>query len=316
MLKGDIKTGRIQAAQSTKITWLGLANEFIKSAQFRGLAEQTIRTYEHNREYFFRFAGDIPCSEIDSNLMESYLEYLRDEKGLTNPVTINSYLGNLSPILKYGFRKRYIKENISVPTVKGQETFKEIYSQDELDRLLEKPLQNDFVTIRAWCIVWTLTCTGIRARELRNLKIKNVDMFNRQLIVNVTKNKKPRIIPISAQLFEVLKEYLLIRGGEPDDYLFASIYNEQLAMTTLQDSVKNYSTKRGVNKYSLHLFRHTFITNAVNTGVSPLMLQRITGHSTLMQLNRYYNARTEDLVQIIDSITPSLKQKKQILKHK
>lgn len=316
MKKGIIKTGRIQAAQSTKMKWSELSDEFIKSAQIRGLAEQTIRTYEHNREYFLRFAGDVPCSEINSDLLEGYLEYMRDEKGLTNPITLNSYLGNISPILKYGFRKRYITEDISVPMVKGQETFKEIYSQDELDRLLKKPSQSDFVTIRAWCMIWTLACTGIRARELRYLKIKNVDMFNKQLIVNVTKNKKPRVIPLSVQLFEVIKEYLLIRGGEPDDYLFASIYNEQLAMTTLQDSVKNYATKRGVTKYSLHLFRHTFITNAVNTGVSPLMLQRITGHSTLMQLNKYYNARTEDLSQIIDSITPSIKQKKQVLRYR
>jgi hypothetical protein len=40
------------------------------------------------------------------------------------------------------------------------------------------------------------------------------------------------------------------------------------------------------------------------------MLQRITGHSTMQQLNRYYNARTEDLVEIIDEIDPKNDKKK------
>jgi transposase-like protein len=40
--------------------------------------------------------------------------------------------------------------------------------------------------------------------------------------------------------------------------------------------LKKYRNERGVYKTSLHLFRHTFITNAVNQNVNPLILQRIT----------------------------------------
>jgi integrase/recombinase XerD len=76
-----------------------------------------------------------------------------------------------------------------------------------------------------------------------------------------------------------------IRGGDLDDYLFPTVYNEIMAMSSLQDSVKKYCNERGVYKTSLHLFRHTFITNAVNQNVNPLLLQRIKGHSTMQQLN-------------------------------
>lgn len=84
--------------------------------------------------------------------------------------------------------------------------------------MLDKPKKRDFVAIRKWSIIWTLASTGIRARELRKLKIKNVDLVNRIITVNSTKNKKPRNVPISLSFLEVIQEYLQIRNGEGEDY--------------------------------------------------------------------------------------------------
>ena len=85
-------------------------------------------------------------------------------------------------------------------------------------------------------------------------------------------------------------------------------------MSSLQKCIKNYCNSRGIKKTSLHLFRHTFITNAVNKNVSPLILKRITGHSTMKELNRYYNARTTDLTSIIDEIAPKSDKKESYFK--
>ena len=153
--------------------------------------------------------------------------------------------------------------------------YKDIYTDEELHDLLEKPKNHDFVEIRTWAVIWTFASTGIRARELRELLVKNVDLYNRTIIVNKTKNKKARILPISHSFNEVLEEYLQLRSGEGEDYLFCSVYNTQLAMSSLQKCIKNYCNSRGIKKTSLHLFRHTFITNAVNKNVSPLILKRM-----------------------------------------
>nr|WP_243187052.1 site-specific integrase [Clostridium muellerianum] len=211
-------------------------------------------------------------------------------------------------------KKGYILEEFLIPEVKEQEVIKEIYTGEELHDLLEKPKERDFVELRTWAIIWTFASTGIRARELRELLIKNVDLCNRTINVNKTKNKKARILPISHSFGEVLEEYLQLRSGEGEDYLFCSVYNTQLAMSSLQKCIKKYCNTRGIEKTSLHLFRHTFITNAVNQNVSPLILQRITGHSTMKELNRYYNARTTDLASVIDEIAPKSDKKESYFK--
>jgi integrase/recombinase XerD len=104
-----------------------------------------------------------------------------------------------------------------------------------------------------------LASTGIRARELRELKNSNVDLVTRAITINQTKNKKPRRVPISKSLYDVLLNYMEIRGGDADDYLFPTVYNEIMAMTTLQDSVQKYCNQRGIRKTSLHLFRQPML---------------------------------------------------------
>ncbi|MBU3173592.1 site-specific integrase [Clostridium estertheticum] len=286
------------------------------SVKIKGRSKYTLKSYYYHNRYFMRFIGeDTLCNTINQQTLENYIVYMQDKKGLTNGVTLNSYLSNISPTIKFGVRRGYLND-FDIPQVKYQETFKEIYTPGELIELLTKPNKKDFVTIRTWCMIWTFASTGLRATELRELRIKNVDMFNKTIAVNITKNKKARYLHISNSLSEVLTEYMELRSGESDDYLFPTVYGDILAQSTLQKCIKNFCNERGIEKCSLHLFRHTFITNAVNQNVSPLILQKITGHSTMKELSRYYNAKTIDMVNIIDGIAPSLKSKKSLYKNK
>ena len=125
------------------------------------------------------------------------------------------------------------------------------------------------------------------------------------------KLKESRRIPMSSTLFEVLSQWRQVRGvdaAEPDDFFFPTVYGEKMTTTTLSDSVREWTKARGIVRNDtggLHIFRHTFITEAVATGVSPMMLQRITGHSTMKQLGTYYHERIEDMKEVINTITPS-----------
>ena len=321
MLKGDVKGSRIfRQTNKAKVLYSDLFSEYYRHIEIMGRAEETLRTYQYHNKYFIRFLNvtygeKVYCDAINLEIFEDYIRYLKD-KGIKNNITINSYMQNISPIVKYGFKKGCILEDFYIPYLKVQETFKDIYNPEELNALLQKPKDKDFTTVRTWSIIWTMASTGVRATELRNLKVGALDLYNRSIAVNHTKNKKARYLPISNSLAEVLEEYMQLRDGNAEDYLFPSVYNDQLARTTLQKCVKVYCNSRGVDKCGLHLFRHTFITNAVNTNCSPLILKKITGHSTLKELNRYYNATLVDVVGVIDSVAPKLSKKESHFKKK
>ncbi|QAA31173.1 tyrosine-type recombinase/integrase [Clostridium manihotivorum] len=323
MQKGDFRGTRLFKQKGKEsVLYETLFEQFYKSAEIKGRAVDTLRTYRHHNKYFLEFLcyktgkNNPTCEIIDFELMEDYISYLQQIKEIKNNITINSYMQNVSPVIKYGFKKGYIYKDFQFPYLKVQETFKEIYTPEEIEVLLEKPKKSNFVEIRDWAIIWTLASTAIRATELRNLIVQSVDLINRSIAVNRTKSKKPRYVPISTSLCEVLEEYLEVREGEGEGYLFPTVFNTQMERSTLQKQIKRYCNERGIEKCSLHLFRHTFITNSVNANVSPLILKRVTGHSTLHELNKYYNARLTDVVAIIDDVAPKINKKQQYFKNK
>lgn len=286
-------------------TFEKLCQEHQRYCKINNLSPATLKTYQNACIYFGRFIGEnYLCKDITQQVIDSYKLFLLDSS--VSAVSVNTYLRNVSPALKFGFERGYIKEHLNFKRVKAQERFKDIYTDSELRVLLKKPnvKKNGFAEYRNWCIINTLIATGIRANELRNLKIVNVDFENDLIKLQVTKNKKARMIPMSTALKSVLTEYLSLRNGEQDDYLFPNIYGEMMPRTTLQISITNYCKKRGIEKYSLHLFRHCFATNYLRAGGNPLTLQRILGHSTLKMVNKYVQMNTKDLQQDIDRFNP------------
>lgn len=316
MRKGSKQGPRIdgQARQPPDPPFAEAAEEFCKIKEATGRSEQTIKSYRYALRYFLDFAGqDVRCSAITLELLTDYLDHMR-ERGISNTTTLNTQIQNLSPIIHYTWERGYSPHRYLMPKVTGQEKEKPPYTADELTLILSPPDIVDFTHVRTWAIVWTLASTGIRARELRELRIENVDADNMLVHLQATKNKKPRRVPISSALYSVLLKYNDVRhpeNAEPGDPYFCTVYGQKMTSTTLSDSVREWTRAKGVDRTDtggLHIFRHTFITEAVRTGVSPMMLQRVTGHSTMQQLGRYYHERVEDMRDVVEMVTPDLKQ--------
>ncbi|MGW8114891.1 tyrosine-type recombinase/integrase [Caproicibacterium sp. NSD3] len=183
--------------------------------KLKNLSETTIRGYFFADKYFMQLAGsNLKCSEVTQDL-------------------INEYIFKISPVVKYGIKRGYIKDNISFTHLVEQEHIKEIYTPNELKQLLVRPKEDSFAQYRTWVIINLLLATGIRALELRNLLISDIDLANGIITLQHTKNRKPRIIPIPSSLNIILSDYLRIRNGAKDDVLFCNIYGEPLPRTTL-----------------------------------------------------------------------------------
>ncbi len=286
----------------TDIPYNDLYLLYVNECRLKNLSEITIKGYSFAHKYFLQYAGkNLKCSDVTQDLINSYILNLKDR---LKPQTVNSYIFKISPVVKYGIQRGYIKDNITFTHLVEQEHIKEIYTNEELKKLLIRPQGNSFAQYRTWVIINFLLATGIRALELRNLLIGDIDLKNGIVTLQHTKNRKARIIPIPSSLSNILFEYLRIRNGAKSDVLFCNIYGEPLPRTTLQLSVAKYCKKRGVEKHSLHLFRHTFITLSVRKGMSPILLKRITGHSNFKILDNYYSFNPTDLVNVVDEYNP------------
>jgi integrase/recombinase XerD len=136
----------------------------------------------------------------------------------------------------------------------------------------------------------------MRSNTLLNLKVDDVNINEGTIALNTTKAHKTIILHLDSKAKIELKQYInKYRADEDDEYLFISDYNEQLTRQGLSKAIANYNKRRGVEKTSIHLFRHTFAKNWITSGGDIITLAKVLTHSELEMVKRYSNLYDTDL---------------------
>lgn len=106
-------------------------------------------------------------------------------------------------------------------------------------------------------------------------------------------------------MVNILRAYMKIRGGKQTDYLFCDEYGRMLTENALRLAIMHYNHSRGVEKTSIHLFRHTFARKyLVDCGGNAFTLQKLLGHSTLDMTKHYCAIYDVDLIKDFDEFSP------------
>lgn len=278
---------------------------FIRKCRIKNLTDLSISSYEKKMVHFYEFIDKSePITAVTKDTVDDYILWLR-ENTEANDITINSYLRSVRAFLYFCMEDRYIP-TFKIQLIKAEKKIKETYTEDELMRLLEKPDVDNctFSCYKTWVFENFLLGTGNRISTALDLHIGDINFQSGVIILRKTKNRKQQIIPLSATLAEILQEYLQIRGGEAEDYLFCNEYGEQASCRTYQQLVRRYNRKRGVEKTSCHGFRHTFAKNWVISGGDCFRLQKILGHSDLTVTREYVAMFGQDLQMDFEKFNP------------
>lgn len=151
--------------------------------------------------------------------------------------------------------------HFKMKAIKVDKSYIETYSEEELKLLLKKPdlKKCSFTEYQCWVMTNFLFSTAVRQRSLMNIKVKDIDFNNNVVYVNVTKNRKPLIVPLNQTMVNILIEYLKYRQHKSDeDYLFCNVFGQQLVKSTCYHKLYEYNKKRGVETTGIHRYRHTF----------------------------------------------------------
>lgn len=284
-------------------------SDFITSRKVKGLAEKTIVSYQSQFQAIAKHIDmSMDIAAIQKADLDSMLVSMR-ESGLS-PNSINSYTRVLKSFFSWCNEQNITALNIKL--YKGEETIKETYSDNELAALLKKPdtRKSTFAEYRDWVIINFLLNCGSRAATVRAIQIRDVDLDSGVVFYRHTKNRKAQVIPLCSPMIAILREYLRFRGGEPEDYLFCTETGTQLAENGLRQSIARYNTRRGVQKTSLHLFRHTFARKyLIDCGGDAFTLQKLLGHSTLAMTKHYCAIYDADLTKNYDNFSPLAQMK-------
>lgn len=294
---------RIKMFAQSEQTMEEVFQNFILAKTAAGVSDITIRNY-HQQLHNISKHLDIQKSmeQLSKRDFEDMIVSMR-ESGLAHN-SIATYTRVLRTFLNWCHAEGII--NISIPKIKDKETIKETYSDDELHLLLKKPKSDfSFTEYRNWVIVNFLLNSGCRAATVRNIQNRDVDLGARQIVFRHTKTGKIQTVPLCSVMVSILREYMGIRKGDSADYLFCDQFGGMLSENALRLAIAHYNRSRGVEKTSIHLFRHTFARKyLVDCGGDAFMLQKLLGHSTLAMTKHYCAIYDTDISANFDRFSP------------
>ena len=244
----------------------------------------------------------MPIEEIDETRYKKYVLYLRST--LQNDTSINSYLRDLITTLHFFMNEGWLP-HFKMQAIKADKSPIETYTDAELGLLLKKPniKKCSFTEYQCWVMTNFLFSTGVRQRSLMHIQIKDVDFDNHVVYVNVTKNRKPLIVPLNRTMVNILSEYLKYRQYKAaDDFLFCNVYGKQLVKSTCYHMLYDYNKRRGVQTTGIHRYRHTFAKQWILNGGNVVSLSRLLGHSSLDITQNYIHLLTSDIAKDVDEI--------------
>lgn len=222
--------------------------------------------------------------------------------GNVSEQTINYYLRHFRAFGNFCEEKGYI-DGFTCPIKEVDAPIKEVYTDAELKKLLVKPKTESFVEFRNYCIISLILATGARSQTIRALKIKDVDLDNGYINYNTTKAHKVVRLglerKVRVDLAEYIAEYRSIDAtGEElskEEFLFCNEYGEELTRHGLIKAIANYNKRRGVEKTSIHLLRHTFAKNWITSGGDIITLAKVLTHTELDMVKKYANLYADDV---------------------
>ena len=294
---------KIKRIPQTTLSMKGAFDEFVVAQTAKGLTEPTIKNYH---AHFHSISKHINIEKSFSDLTQADIDgmivSMRKSGLATN--SISSYVRVFKTFMNWSRQQGYT--TLTVPNYKQVETVKETYTDEELLLLLEKPKVNGtFCEYRNWVIINFLLNSGCRASTVRNIQNRDVDLSSSRIVFRHTKTHKVQVVPLCSQMLRILRDYLKVRGGKDSDYLFCDEYGGMLTANALRLAIERYNHSRGVEKTSIHLFRHTFARKyLIDCGGDAFMLQKLLGHSTLKMTRHYCNIYDADIANNFDRLSP------------
>ncbi len=280
--------------------------DFIDYLNSRNVSEHTIKSYENDILQFLNFLKENGIDDyryIKAMDIRNFLSHLLNN-GYSN-TSLARKISSIKAFMKFLKKTGRIEQNpaLSIKSPKKKRKSPSFLTEREMEELFELLPGNNLLDIRNIAIFELLYGSGLRASELVNLKLSDINFFNETISV-FGKRKKYRILPLTKKSVESLKRYIELRGKN-EGYLFLSKTGKKLTQRDLQRIVNRFiSQVTTLTRMSPHTLRHTFATHLLTKGADLRAVQELLGHSSLSTTQIYTHYTIEKLKEIYKKAHP------------
>ncbi len=259
--------------------------DYLKALEQEGRAENTLEAYGRDLRHLRSFLEEegLTLEDFDEIEASRFISYLLDKN--MSRSTISRHLVSIRNFYKFLWKKNIIREApilyFDLPLMKRN--LPEFLTVEEVEVLLNTPDMNTPKGKRDRAILEMMYAAGLKATELTELTLKDVDISRGNLSVRSLKNHS-RLVPIGKYAIDTLESYLKDREDVliGTSILFPSQRGGKMSRQGLWKILKTYAKVMGLTKnITLNTLRHTYAVHMLEGGADLPVVSSLLGHQDL-----------------------------------
>lgn len=264
-------------------------DEYVDRLKRSRYSQSTIDSYSSLFNAFLNYYPGMALTEITEEKIRAYQDYLVNKRQVstsTQNLSINAIKFYLEKV-NNGERTVYYIER-----PRKLKTLPSVLSESEVVQILAAtPYSKHKVALAL------LYSGGLRISELINLRIGDIDLERKMLLIKNAKQNKDRITLLSENLIPYISIYL--KEFKPNYWFLEGPTRKQYSASSLRKVLMRSVAKTDIKKkVTLHTLRHSFATHLLEAGTDLRYIQELLGHSSSKTTEIYTHVSNKNLQNI------------------
>ncbi len=259
-------------------------------------------------EFLKKYQGIEDVTDIEREHINKYIVSLK-RKDLSKQSIARKVIA-IKEFHKFLFSENITRENPAhfIDTPKTDKPLPVVLTKEEIEKILSSIPTDKAIGIRNRAMMETLYASGLRISELLELRLTNLHLREKYMMV-IGKGNKERMVPLGEMAVIYLRKYIeearleLTKGNT--DLLFFNYKGDKMSRQGFYKYIVNLAKDCGITKeISPHTIRHSFATHLLEGGVDLRIVQELLGHEDISTTQIYTHMDKSRLKDIYDHTHP------------
>lgn len=257
------------------------------------LDKKTIKAYRIDLEQFRTKIKASSITDITADTLEDFIAGLHQKY---KPKTVKRKIASVKTFFRYleykdtiswnPFNKVHVKfrDPAILPKTIPLHTVEHFLSVIYTHRSEAKTDCQKKNSLRDIAVIELLFATGIRVSELCSLKMNDVNLYDRSILIYGKGSKERKIQIGNNDVIHILEEYrnAFLPEMQSCNHFFASQSGRALSDQSIRRMINRYTALASIDMHiTPHMFRHTFATCLLEADVDIRYIQEMLGHSSI-----------------------------------